>query len=162
MIRNYLLCLLFSFAGLCGAQEGPFTLSESDLACYNVLKEAVLEQFAAVPGFSKVFGEVFAETSPESIVVLGWLLTDVGPWQETYPPRALAKIGTKEVDLYGTVGLIIYDARNQGPPLKELFEAFHKAIANGDVTSEEDLMEFAVHICLEMAFYEFRTTNNLA
>lgn len=104
MVRNFLFYLLFSFAGSCVAQES-FTLSEHDLICYNTLKNAILEEFEAIPGFSKVFGELFLEPSPESIVVLGCLLTDVGPRQESYPPSTIAKTKTKEVRLYGTYEL---------------------------------------------------------
>lgn len=157
MTRNHLLCLLFSFVSLYAAGQAPFTLSENDLVCYNTLKEAVFERFEAdIPGFCKIFGEAFQEPTEESIVILGCLVTDIGPWQETYPPRSCAKIGTKEVHLHGTVGLIIYSARNNFPQLIELFDIFKKAVADGYIKSEEDLIEFVTTFCVAAAFYELK------
>lgn len=157
MIRNFLFCLLLSFAGLSGAQEVPFILSKNDLVCYNALKEAVFERFEAdIPGFCKIFDESFQEPTEESIVVLGCLVTNIGPWQESYPPSALAKIGIRDVHLYGTVGTIIYNTRNNFPQLIELFDIFKKAVTEGYIKSEDDLIEFVTQFCVAAACYELK------
>lgn len=156
MVRNFLFCLLFSFAGLSVAQDVPFTLSESDLICYNTLKEAVLDRYEAdFEGFNDLFERKFPEPTQEAVEWLGCLVSDdIKLWQETHPPRTIVKVGTKEVPLYGTVGLIIYNAtkndaadNNASPDalLKDgdlVFRAIAMAANEIDTVSEKDLIDF--------------------
>lgn len=136
MIHHFLFMVLLNFCALYGSET--VDLNNEDLICYNTLKDAFLAERSE--SFKTLFNESFPEPTEEAIEILGYLLPDIEPWQETNPPSTNVIIGTKRITIYGTVGLIIYETR---PNAEELafFQWLLKEIEERGLTSGDEVLE---------------------
>lgn len=121
---------------LYGSEEAS-SLSDDDIICYNTLKEAFLSERSE--SFNMLFNESFPEPTEEAIEILGYLLPDIEPWQETNPPSTHAIIGEKRVSIYGAVGLIIYSTRPESSEELGFFQFLLKEIEERELASGEEV-----------------------
>jgi hypothetical protein len=137
-LHLFLFVALLSLSSLYGSEEVS-NLSNDDIICYNTLKDAFLAE--RTESFRTLFNECCPEPTGEVIELLGYLLPNIEPWQETNPPSTYAIIGKKRISIYGTVGLIIYETRPDSSEELEFFQSLLKEIEERELTSGEELFE---------------------
>ena len=79
---------------------------EDTEADYAKLKQLVFEKMGA--DFAATFNTQYPQSSKKAVKELARHFDHISPWKETFPPQAIATIGSKETYLDGDIANIIY------------------------------------------------------
>jgi hypothetical protein len=140
MTHRFLFVVLLSLSSLYGSEEVS-SLSSDDIICYNTLKDAFFSERSDLKNVKALFDETFPEPTEEAIEMLGYILPDIEPWQESNPPKTHAIIGQKRISIHGTVGLIIYETRPDSADELEFFQFLLQEIEERELTSGDEVFE---------------------